>query len=468
WYFTSGNRQAAPHGDLAPDIEGPATLGPALDSRDVLEGVFRHSFFAEPLDGDTGLAVGYDVFPEWAFSSTIVIGRGMEGEIVVDPETGGVETVFEAPEGLSGSRAAVAGFDLDTGERKWQVDLRAAAGESSEAEVWYAAAWPDGLGNAVAEVHVGPTEDRVLLAIDGQTGEVFSQGEFLASPTACFMGIQLTEDNGGPVPRVAAYRVDNLGSPLWTAESGGRAPLAHTASGTFWVSTADGYVEAATGRRVGFDEPGGHTFYRLRAGGKDLVLLGREMNGRVIRVDPATGAELWATEMPEYQMDEWTVAAPAVVQQFQENGVPGLVAVDIQTGAELWSGDGLMQPIPLNGDPLPAESAILVRQSDGSLAGVDVRDGSVLAQLGDLGDCAVADQGPTVVYLACGRSGPVRYRALSLVRDGDPLWEVRPEGAAALAEASLRSAYGRMWVDVAVNGEDPSVEDHMVRYEIVG
>ncbi|MDR1187643.1 MAG: hypothetical protein LBK95_09340, partial [Bifidobacteriaceae bacterium] len=165
---------------FAPDVVEQPTRSTQLDSREVLDGEFMVTLFADPLDPETGLALGYT-----PVQSENQAGRGA---------------------------AAMAAFDLTTGERRWQVDLLAAAGLSGDDELGPVGAILDGAGLVLVYLAVEP-EGFAYAAID-------SQGQVVSTTQG---GRGLLEAKGGvalaiEVPDVFAQSLTDLGTEIWRAD----------------------------------------------------------------------------------------------------------------------------------------------------------------------------------------------------------------------------------------------------------
>ncbi|MDR1118755.1 MAG: hypothetical protein LBL01_05610, partial [Bifidobacteriaceae bacterium] len=226
WYVTSRHPDAGRvSGPAVPDIQSLDTLGPQIDSSEVLEGDFHASYFFDPLDDETGLAVGfnsgestwyegYDADYDEGFADGLLFAEAQEAcwdiqetaeseddeyyldcEDMVDEEYYRyADTEEGAPSGYDAgyqdavvgsefgdgrdvepvpSAAAVAAFDLATGDRRWQVDLIEAAGIAADAALYFVSARPDGTGAVLADVSLAGDAGASLVRI-GADGAVLA------------------------------------------------------------------------------------------------------------------------------------------------------------------------------------------------------------------------------------------------------------------------------------------------------
>jgi outer membrane protein assembly factor BamB len=405
-------------GLLAPDIAEQPKLGEAIDSRDVLDGDFPRSSFEEPLDSSTGVAVGWG-------------------------STGG----------------AMAAFDLRTGEPKWQVDLVEAAGLSEDALAeGFPQVSPDGEGNIV--VGAG-----LRFATVNGAGEVVSTGGLdhrhilaCAQGVVVVVGLSVYDEAEG----VAAYRSRDLGKRLWgagTADTGNDTVI-HEPSGTFWVTTEDGFVDAATGKEIGLEADA--AFYSAPALRTDLAVLRWEEEDRELsRIDPATGTRLWRTgdgPVGPSTPTLWAESVPrsvligrtkiATVDQFlvqghDSRGEPSdITAFSLDSGEQVWRVD--------SGEMLGANASMVLALADGdpeTVVAIRLEGGEKLFEF-DLDGWETMDLraiGAATAYFLNANRSEATVRAVSL-DDGAELWEVAmdPPGFS-FENAGLEFAGDRMW-----------------------
>jgi hypothetical protein len=228
--------------------------------------------------------------------------------------------------------ALLASVDLGTGETNWTVDLAAAAGfdhayvacRGADLGWWGSAGIIAGGGATDLVVQVGDAPQRLHEDVErtdhcvtmgiNSAGEVVQRLETTGGMLDSSGGVAIFA-NGG---RIEGRDASDFTRVLWSAPFGSPpqwysavSPTLRNEPGTFWALTKRGYVEAATGEPVGFGEDAftdGLT-YLLR---DDGVLLRSEytvvpdddggvvpdifqegMGYDIMRVDPATGKDLW-------------------------------------------------------------------------------------------------------------------------------------------------------------------------------
>ncbi len=159
----------------------------------------------------------------------------------------------------------------------------------------------------------------------------------------------------------------------------------------------------------------------------DLVVTGTE-DGRLLRIDPATGLDIWRVNLGSEPNMGPTLAAPGVIVVFGRDRV--LRALSVATGKALWS---LRLPATSGSESLAAAAGrVFVTDREGVIRALDAGNGRVLWQRSEGliamgGPCASAD---AVVFGSRGRL---------ICRDadsGDFLWRLdapRPDNSAPAA-----------------------------------
>ncbi|MDR3107922.1 MAG: PQQ-like beta-propeller repeat protein, partial [Bifidobacteriaceae bacterium] len=386
---------------FAPDIASRPTPGAALDSRAILQGEFAVTSFDDPLDAETGLAIGYTPLAD-----------GADGA----------------------GAAALAAFDLTSGERRWQVNLFEAAGLSPDGALLYAGARPDGTGSALAYLTVAEN-DFVLIGIDGQ-GAVVS--------TARTNG-NMAETKGGTVlaialPDVFALSLADLSAEIWragfTGLGGYAEPLIHELSGTLWAATEDGFVEATSGRALGFgaDAAGGAAIYAMAAASEEPIPIRFDLaSGQVVRLDPADGTAVWTVE-PNQEFSASGVAFSdglVLVPAFAGSDQVSVIAIDLASGEVRWEALAGETVGNRAGYWFTAVSDVILayRQgSAGNLIGLDAASGQEVLAVECEGDCEFMVQGRSMAYLSQDwGDSTIQLRAVGLAEGGGDLWSVPVE-----------------------------------------
>jgi hypothetical protein len=360
-----------------------------------------------------------------------------------------VELAFPAE-----SKAALAAFDLVTGQRRWQVDLIAAAGLAPGSSVYWASAWPDDQGNTVVHLPNGPAGGGVLVSLDGLTGELVSRGRISGTPVACANGIQVVTDLDGD-GLVTAYRTDALSDSLWSAKGKSWPVLISQTAGVFWVPTEDGYAEAASGQLVGFGKAADsdHASYFLAAASDQPVVLADHGDGRIDRIEPSTGSPVWQARLPGVPSGHKRFTATAAVLEYQSRGQLGLAAFDLATGQERWvlAGASLPPDHDSSAQVWVPQSAVVGDAvwvwSSGNLTVLDTADGRPLFNVQDGSACLAAAQSSVTGYLACGPDiALTQLRAVSLDTLGPAIWQVEIALPVGWEAAQLGYSDKLMWV----------------------
>jgi outer membrane protein assembly factor BamB len=160
--------------------------------------------------------------------------------------------------------------------------------------------------------------------------------------------------------------------------------------------------------------------------------------GRVMALNPATGAKLWETNVRVPVR-----AAPTAVNgQVYVIGADGRVfALNAEDGSEVWSFRGLPQTTRLIGNPSPAVAGgkVIIPYPSGDLIALNTEDGLLawsdslastrISGLGNMSDVSRPAIAANVVY-AAGHSG--RLAAINLA-DGERIWSLNVPGVEAPA-----------------------------------
>jgi outer membrane protein assembly factor BamB len=415
---------------FAPDLADAPTLAAPIDSRAVLEGEFTATWFGDPLGPDTGLALG---------------------------ETSNVDEHLTAEPGVGATRApaaAIAAFDLATGERLWQVDLLEAAGLGPEGYLLAVRAWPDGRGGVCAGLTVDLRDFvYVTVAADGAVLSTLRTGATLIEAKG---GIVLMVE----VPDVFAYAAEDLTKELWRAGFAGLGgyadPLFHRATGTFWPVTQDGFVDAATGERFGFgaDAAYGTVRYTFAAATPEPVVLRLDYTaGTLARLD-AAGAALWEAQLPPGATASGLGFTPdAILMRDDMQETADIWAVDLGSGETRWRAPGgkiLGARAAYWG--VAADGAVLARRTgiEGDVVAFDAATGDELFGVACGDGCQFGLQGRSAAYFSRAADGAVRIEALSLAEGGAELWAAdvpRPAGSEGSPEFHHSGAH--LWIEFA-------------------
>ncbi|MDR2564457.1 MAG: PQQ-like beta-propeller repeat protein [Bifidobacteriaceae bacterium] len=498
---------------LMPDITEQPAVGNPIDSRDVLDGDFQITKFSlfGLLDHDTGLVLGYTYSDgRWSdsYDATYAAGR-QEGErhvAIGAPEgaydklcfgdfshgytEGGVDyysevwcdgyrdgyegTADRLLEMLSGASAALAAFDFETGETKWQLNLLEAA--DIDAEDWLSIlldwteasqdifsglvgepmAVPDGRGNALVVI------GGHIMTVDGG-GTVVSTAEFDGSYVECSQGFVVITTRGGA--DVEAYRTTDLETELWSADAPdtalrmGGPVVVHEPSSTFWAPTADGFVDVPTGEGIGFGDDLDKANYYAVPLRPDLVVLRGDLGkDRLARIDPKNGEEMWRANNVSPYLPQMT-SDYILLEDNSGGGTARIIAIDIADGEEAWvANTGAIAAV--------SEDRVLSKvdqEGKHELVAFNATKGTELYRV-KIDEFANPQMGRRVLYhtpdmVSGAVDGVTRVQAVSL-QDGKVLWEVSADGMPPYSVGLLYGGQGRAWLlspDSSDGGQSASV-----------
>jgi outer membrane protein assembly factor BamB len=511
WFFAPNGTPPEVGAPLAPDIVDAPQPGPEIDSRDVLDGDFAVTQFENPLDGETGLVLGYtdnsDVwyegyerdydrgFAEFQAFAQAAKDAGCDWRFAScdgEPDYAGtLEGYVDGAEDakalasfgeISNSQkaeppgpiaAAVAAFDLATGERRWQVDLLELAGLDPDAvpngslDVRVLPCGPGAVITEVAEL-AATTSHVAALAADGS---VVSQAEVEGGLTECRSGIAImfSHESDDEI----AHSTSALGEELWRAP--GRRdgwPLFHEPSGTSWVHSVAGYVDAATGALFGFGadaDPAG-VFYRIAPSGAEPRVLRFDQETRLVsRLDPATGEDIWAETFDYDAYGPVAFTPDALLLQreagstFDDDGLPtsyskDVIAVSLDSGEILWEAEsGGLEAVEgrdysaVAGDPVLAHKQALGAEH----LAFDAATGALEFALDPGEGYSLGAQGDAVAYFLRAKDQLASVRTFSLADAGRPLWDHDLAYSDGLERCQLDHGSGRLWLKCS-NQEGPN------------
>jgi outer membrane protein assembly factor BamB len=280
-----------PSGGAAPASHpsGDQFWGAPIDPAELLEGDFNGFGFVFEQTRD----------PNWPQDDS------QPDLALLDDHTALMYASAESPS-LSGGTVVLAAVDLPSGEVRWQADV----GDALEGFYYGGAIVRDacGTGEGGALVNLasmGADIETVMVRLepDGQVASVMENVvcEEIVDGKAVFGG----EVDWDGAHEVLVSGLDRLKDPLWraVASEAWLSPLVLESEAGDFVLTADGYVDAATGRPAAFggdaDARWPDTFYAMTESG--VVLRGHVEQGlaEVAALDPATGDELWRTDVAE-------------------------------------------------------------------------------------------------------------------------------------------------------------------------
>ncbi|MDR1187642.1 MAG: PQQ-binding-like beta-propeller repeat protein [Bifidobacteriaceae bacterium] len=420
---------------FAPDVAQRPDHAAQLGSRTILDGEFMRTDFGDPLDAETGLAMGYT-----PVQSEDQAGRGA---------------------------AAIAAFDLVTGERRWQVDLLQAAGLSGDLAPVGLDAFPDGTGDVLADICIDGL-NYAYVAIDSQ-GQVISTTRTSGRLMEVKGGIAFAWDSAD----VTARSLTDLGVEVWRARSAGSEgqvePLVNQASGTFWVPTEDGFVDALTGKALGFGADAGEPeiSYAMPAAGPEPIVIRLDREAvRVARIDPTDGATQWQVEVPSQRhLSQSFFATGMVLVEVTDGLTPDTTrAIDLVEGTVVWASlTGGIVGNWVGHRPITVSEVILVSgpYGEGDLTAIDPATGEVAFVVPCPDDCRFGTQGRQVAYLIQDwADGSAHVRAVSLT-DGADLWTLE----LSLAQTSdfgpaLKFSRTHLWLEM-ICGQDDTVYEVM-------
>jgi outer membrane protein assembly factor BamB len=367
WFVTRHGNSAAALTE-APDIMSEPEFGGTVILRDVFDREFAKCDFAGFFDEDTGLAYGGN---------------------------------DEAP-------LVLAGFDLTTGDPKWQLDLAGLFGFVHEDNWNTIETLFDGGLAAVQVQGTGEAQSVAVLNPSGESAGTLKSGFGLMG---FHDGVLVVLDNDDGEAAFVGYSASDLSAPLWEAhsdwvvldpdrdetwEGGQPVDLYNEATGAWWILSDDGYVDSKTGQLVGFGKDvirqGAKVNYEM-ADGPSVVVL-RTVGDKTVRVDPKTGDEMWDQSIDtdggrrHFAISGRTLVVTFSVEDEDEDDV--LMAVDARSGDVLWDEDlPCVRPAPHLVDGL----AVL---ECGDLSVLDLASGDKIAEVSGVG--SVSAYGRKVAY----------------------------------------------------------------------
>jgi outer membrane protein assembly factor BamB len=375
--FTPRDR---PEGDLnlPPDLSGPPELGRVFDPAELIEGEFDQTKFLSLMDQEIGFVYGVaDAGNNWYWQ--------YGGEY----ETG--------PQDDEQTIAAIAAFDLSTGEQLWQIDLE----EELTLKRAYGAveleALPiDGETFAlIAEQHPSNGAGFHTLATISRDGAILARQTHIGTGWATSAGGNVLWQTGWDW--IAAYAPTKLGSPIWghVLNEGGLFRTANSLTGTWWIRTDQGWVDPATGEPLALGEDARldlHLSYLLATGDSDVLLRYDQNTNTLRRVDPDTDEWTWQAALPvgyEFRGEALVNGDNLAVFETHINSDPrgedgldlpntlGLTVADARTGEPKWSTPDLGEANTVVG---AATGCLLVR-GDAGVTCLDWTTGEVKAAL---------------------------------------------------------------------------------------
>jgi outer membrane protein assembly factor BamB len=404
--------------DVAPpDITEAPDLGPAVDSRDLLGGSFDNSMFAQmAFAQDTGVVIGWSHLP------------GDSGRQDGAPPVGA---------------AAVAAFDIASGALKWQVDLAEAAARRGLGLSLFTCCAPSQLSGGKGNVLVGFGRVLFTVSSDGQVvsaGEVRREVEHEPYHHPCQRGVIIVtewEDTPSVGRRHTAYSATDLQTPLWSRLDWATGPIGdcsviHQPSGTFWVRTKDGFVDAPSGQAIEWLDPpradGGH----VAAPCCDELALFHEDGYDLARIDPATGATLWRADGRNVTALEigWADIVRALGSHTSGFPFRTVEAIRLADGKTKWR-----RRLPKPTIVRLTEHTAFVHVAGGALIGLDLGDGRRLFRVKHLtrqdrgawfswGSEVFAFARRTMYFVDRWDGGETAWLRAFSTTDGTRLWEL--------------------------------------------
>jgi hypothetical protein len=278
--------------------------------------------------------------------------------------------------GQSDTKLVMTSVSLLTGETLWPepLDLGKAAGTAEPSRGcggWIdAEAFPDTLGGVAVVPLTGAGRAMTcrLVAVDRDGAAL---GQVDVDNIAMVYGGHLLHIPAEGEATVSA--ITSIAEPAWTYDpmtlletSGGESPWTalEVRPGEFYLLTADGYVDLATGKpsgwgrdqahqpaasydpdgpepvRVSYLAPGGGVLLRYNGTGCPGPSSTGPISGQIMRIDPATGADMWAAPV-EVNGDSFSTEGDFLVADHVWEGLSQ--GYDLATGQEVWSFE-LSQP----------------------------------------------------------------------------------------------------------------------------
>lgn len=235
-------------------------------------------------------------------------------------------------------------------------------------------------------------------------------------------------DAAGPVVLPTAYS-----NPVWPQQDGYPThAIQHTA--------APGNFERAWRISIG---AGSSNRHRLNA--RPVVADGKiftiDADGRVSAFDADSGSRVWSEELrSDRRRDQDAVGGALVFDEgriYAHSGLNFFVALDAQTGAELWRSETI---VPFHGAPTVADGRIFVTSDDNELLSMDADNGQVDWTYPGIVETARLITSPSPAVLGDVVVAPFASGELVALRvqNGNPIWQD------ALARDSALTALSRI------------------------
>jgi hypothetical protein len=337
--------QGAEDLNRAPDLLELPALGPAITLDGLVAGNFDQTGFLDLVDGEIGFAYGlpaehglwYEGYAEeraqgeadaarldqanQEYNSCLDQGEPPQDQSgCASPEAadyqaypgsepghqaywdgfwGGVPTA--TPENSPDSLAAIAAFDLDSGEPLWQLDLEAELG--LERRNGHVAPTVLAIGSQAFAVVASQTWDsggQQVLATTDRSGKILARQVHRGPAwTATAAGDRVIWETVGEM--IAAYTVEDLATPVWQhaqTEALAAYQTFNDTTGAHLILTETGLVDAISGQRLPFGQDSGEgsgVWYQFAHGGQDALFRIDQTRQTLTRVDLASGEALWDT-----------------------------------------------------------------------------------------------------------------------------------------------------------------------------
>ncbi|MDR1394326.1 MAG: PQQ-binding-like beta-propeller repeat protein [Bifidobacteriaceae bacterium] len=449
WLVTSRDQDDFRPNRLGPDLVKAPVIGPEISSRTVLKGSFDVTEFSSSLIGhDTGLALGYTRCTE----------------------TSGFECDRWSEEFDDRGAAAVAAFDIDSGEQLWQLDLLLVAGVTEDLGLYSVTVDADGLGNVVAYIEWLP--DTEMIVVIDQDGSVVSwrSGDFeLLGWHNGIVVLQIGDTIGGG-SFIAAYQQDDLDQILWQVVYGVAgmdvaSTLFHEPSGTFWAPTRTGFIDVNTGFTAGFGRTGdSHEYQFVPTESGPVLLQFGILDGQdvVRRIDIETRKPLWTFRVPEgfdehvlFTLDALAINTFATDESF-------IYGVDYETGELLWTLDKesrLVENYPALHYGVAGHTFLIVEDYLGTnQTAISAKDGQKLFTLSCADTCDSSFTSLNVAYLIDLNEDSPDWLAGVSLEDGSELWRVEVDLPVHSGRYSigLEFGHGRTWLSERILEETMS------------
>jgi hypothetical protein len=408
-----------------PDLPAKPTWGAAIDLAGLVDGEFDSVDFKGFLGDHTGLVLAQN---DWALE---------EGE----------------PPRADAPIAAVAGFDPDSGERRWQVDIDGSLSQGfASATFGDFMVDPRGMVAVSAFGESGGGQSHPTATIGAQ-GEVMSVtddigGQLLGLGT----GVLLIWDNTPGYERQSAYRAEDLSQPVWEAYALPDSLDTTTFNlwtGTYWTAPEARVISVDTGQPTALRRNLAGGAHLLANGPYDLVLRWEGRDGKAMRVDPQTGEPLWGSPVEDLNPDQRLEVREdtLLTGPTTADAADTIWARDAATGRGLWTATGTVGAVR-------GRTALILNGS--SIATRDLRTGRQFAHTRITGRYRLVGVGAKTVYIQVIGDDRRELAAYSL--DGlNKLWSLD-----SAVQASDHWIWYR-WTDNRLFAEFSSDHDHVIR-----